>query len=43
MLVRLQISVDRRYIQALLKAFDRNDNGVIEFDEFVNFLVHDPY
>ena len=43
MLVRLQISVDRRYIQALLKKFDRNGNGVIEFDEFVNFMVHDPY
>ena len=43
MLVRLQISVDRRYIGALLKKFDRNGNGVIEFDEFVNFMVHDPY
>jgi len=43
LLVRLQISVDRKYIQALLKKFDRNGNGVIEFEEFVNFIVHDPY
>ena len=43
MLVRLQMSVDRKYIQALLKKFDRNGNGVIEFEEFVNFVVHDPY
>ena len=43
MLVKLQISVERRYISALLKKFDRNGNGVIEFDEFSNFLIHDPY
>ena len=43
MLVKLQISVDRRYISALLRKFDKNGNGVIEFDEFSNFLIHDPY
>lgn len=43
LLVRLQISVERRYLSALLKKFDRNGNGVIEFDEFVNFVVNDPY
>ena len=43
MLVKLQISVDRRYISALLKKFDRNGNGVIEFEEFSYFLIHDPY
>lgn len=43
MLVKLQISVDRRYISALLRKFDQNGNGVIEFDEFSNFLIHDPY
>lgn len=43
MLVKLQISVDRRFISALLRKFDKNGNGVIEFDEFSNFLIHDPY
>ena len=43
MLVKLQISVDRRYISALLKQFDKNGNGVIEFDEFSHFLIHNPY
>ena len=43
MLVKLQISVDRRFLSALLKKFDKNGNGVIEFDEFSYFLIHDPY
>lgn len=43
LLVRLQMSVDRRYLTALLNKFDRNGNGVIEFDEFSNFLINDPY
>ena len=43
LLVRLQISVERRYLTALLNKFDRNGNGVIEFEEFVNFIINDPY
>lgn len=42
MLARLEISVDRRYIQALLSKFDRNGDGVIEFDEFANFIIINP-
>ena len=37
------MSVERRYLSALLKKFDRNGNGVIEFEEFVNFIINDPY
>ena len=43
LLVRLQISVERKFLMALLNKFDRNGNGVIEFEEFVNFIIHDPY
>lgn len=43
MLVRFQMSVDRRYLSALLAKFDNNKNGVIEFDEFVNYIINDPY
>lgn len=43
LLVRLQMSVPRKYLTALLNKFDRNGNGVIEFDEFVNFMINDPY
>ena len=43
LLVRLQMSVDRKFLTALLNKFDRNGNGVIEFEEFCNFLINDPY
>lgn len=43
MLAKLEISVERKYVSALLGKFDKNGNGVIEFDEFTNFLIHDPY
>jgi len=43
LLVRLQMSVERKYLTALLNKFDRNGNGVIEFEEFCNFLINDPY
>ena len=43
LLVRLQMSVERKYLTALLNKFDRNGNGVIEFEEFSNFLINDPY
>ena len=43
MLAKLEISVERKYVSALLAKFDKNGNGVIEFDEFTNFLIHDPY
>ena len=41
LLARLEISVERRYIQAILAKFDRNGNGVVEFDEFVNFTINE--
>jgi len=43
MLAKLQISVERKYLNALLRKFDRNGNGVIEFEEFCQFLIKDPY
>ena len=43
LLVRLQMSVERKYLTALLNKFDRNGNGVIEFEEFCTFLINDPY
>ena len=43
LLVRLQMSVERKYLTALLNKFDRNGNGVIEFEEFCNFIINDPF
>jgi Ca2+-binding EF-hand superfamily protein len=43
MLIKLQIVVDQRYLDALLKRFDRHHNGNIEFEEFVSYLIDCPY
>jgi len=37
------MSVERRFLTALLKKFDRNGDGCISFEEFNNFLINDPY
>jgi Ca2+-binding EF-hand superfamily protein len=43
MLAKLGIQVDRKYIQALLRAIDVNGNGLIEFEEFATLVIYDPY
>jgi len=43
MLAKLQISVDRKYIDALMKELDKNNSGMLEFEEFATFLIYDPY
>ena len=43
MLAKLQISVERKYISAMIKVLDKNNSGMLEFEEFANFLLYDPY
>lgn len=43
MLAQLQISCERKYISALLKKMDNNNNGVVEFEEFVKFVIHNNF
>jgi Ca2+-binding EF-hand superfamily protein len=43
MLIKLQVVVDTRYLDALLKRFDRRGDGWIEFEEFVGYLMENPY
>ena len=43
MVASLQISCERKYLQALLNTLDTNKNGCLEFEEFVNFVINDPY
>ncbi|EGR29905.1 EF hand family protein [Ichthyophthirius multifiliis] len=43
MLIKLEIPIQKRYLQALLQKFDVNKSGFIEFEEFVVYLVNDPY
>ena len=39
MLTKLNIACEDKYINALMKEFDSNNNGTIEFEEFVTKLV----
>jgi Ca2+-binding EF-hand superfamily protein len=43
MLSKLGISVDRKYINAIMRELDSNKTGMLEFEEFVTFLIYDPY
>ncbi len=43
MMAKLGISCERKYSSALLKKFDVNKNGTIEFEEFCEFLILNPY
>jgi Ca2+-binding EF-hand superfamily protein len=43
MLAKLGISVDRKYINAIMRELDTNKTGMLEFEEFVTFLIYDPY
>lgn len=43
MLAKLGISVDRKFLVGMMKKLDTNGTGMIEFDEFANIIVNDPY
>lgn len=40
---KLAIACERKYVSALFKKFDTNGNGVIEFEEFANWMIYDAY
>ena len=43
MLAKMSLQTDDANLEALIRKFDRNGNGVIEFEEFQTFLVQDRY
>ena len=43
MLAKLSLSVERKYIMAMLNKLDTNGSGVLEFEEFTNMILYDPY
>jgi len=43
MMAKLQISVERKYLNGIMKHIDEDNNGAIEFNEFLNFVIMDPY
>ena len=43
MLQMINITADEAHLQAFLNKLDTNGNGVLEFEEFVTFMVHDRF
>ncbi len=43
MVAKLKISVERKYLYGIMKRIDQDNNGAIEFNEFLNFIIMDPY
>ena len=43
MLAKLGISVERKYINAMMRELDTNKTGMLEFEEFLTFILYDPY
>ena len=43
MIAKLGISIERKYINGLMKKIDTNNTSMIEFDEFSTLIVYDPY
>lgn len=43
MLGQLGVAASDDLIAALMKTLDTSGNGVLEFEEFQNFLIVDPY
>ena len=43
MIAKLKIAVERRMVYPFFKVIDSNNSGGIEFDEFENYIVNNPY
>ena len=42
-LLKLQIRCDKAFLAELIKQLDRKKTGAIEFEEFVHFIIYNPY
>jgi Ca2+-binding EF-hand superfamily protein len=43
LLAKLGIAVEEKELLALMREMDTNKSGVIEFEEFCQFMVIDPW
>ena len=43
MLMKLNLTAPDKYLEALLLKFDRNQNGIVEFEEMLQYVVYDRY
>jgi Ca2+-binding EF-hand superfamily protein len=43
MFAKLEICCERKYLMGVFKKIDADNSGTIEFEEFANFVINDPY
>jgi len=43
MIAKMKISVERKYVYPFFKIIDANNSGGIEYPEFENYIVKNPY
>ena len=43
MMKRLDVPYNKKYLSHAFAKLDKNFDGFIEFDEFYNFILRDPY
>lgn len=43
LIAALKLSCERKYLYGILKVIDTNNSGAIEFEEFLNYVINNPY
>lgn len=43
MMAKLEICCERKYLLGVFKKIDADNSGTIEFEEFCNFMINNPY
>lgn len=43
MVSKLKLTCEWKYLIGVFKILDSNNSGAIEFEEFVNYILHNPY
>lgn len=43
MMIKLEIPIQKKFLAAVFRHFDTNNNGLIEFEEFLNYIINNPY
>ena len=43
MMIKMEIPVHEKYLAALFGMFDKSGDGQIEFEEFVHYILYNPY
>jgi len=43
MMIRLETPINSNYLAAVFAYIDKNKSGYIEFEEFVNLVVNNPF